>query len=352
MMTRSIADLGLSASPPSPPSPPRPPTQDASPGKDRVFEMRTYYTPKAASPALNKRFREHTCELFKKHGMELIGFWTPVEEKDGKSNKLVYILAYPSMEAREASWKAFQADPEWKKARDASEEDGKIVEKVESVFLNPTDYSADQVEPSRSRPMETDPCRPTPRRSASTRSATPPTRSAPWIHRTPVMTSRTLDERSGGSVFLKAENFQKVGAFKIRGAMNALLRLDEADRARGVVTHSSGNHAQALAQAGKWLGVPVYVVMPRTAPAIKRAATEGYGATGRPLRADPRRPRVGRRRADRPARLHPGPPVRRLGRDRRPGDGRLGTARPGRAARRGRSARSAAAGCSPGRRWR
>jgi threo-3-hydroxy-L-aspartate ammonia-lyase len=104
-------------------------------------------------------------------------------------------------------------------------------------------------------------------------------RLAPWIHRTPVMTSRTLDERSGGSVFLKAENFQKVGAFKIRGAMNALLQLGEAERARGVITHSSGNHGQALAQAGKWLGVPVTVVMPRTAPAIKKAAAEGYGAT-------------------------------------------------------------------------
>ncbi len=104
-------------------------------------------------------------------------------------------------------------------------------------------------------------------------------RLAPWIHRTPVMTSRTLDDRCGGSVFLKCENFQKVGAFKIRGAMNALLQLGEAERAKGVVTHSSGNHAQALAQAGRWLGVPVTVVMPRTAPAIKRAATEGYGAT-------------------------------------------------------------------------
>ena len=104
-------------------------------------------------------------------------------------------------------------------------------------------------------------------------------RLAPWIHRTPVMTSRTLDGRSGGSVFLKSENFQKVGAFKIRGAMNALLQLGEDERSRGVVTHSSGNHGQALAQAGQWLGVPVTVVMPTTAPAIKRAATEGYGAT-------------------------------------------------------------------------
>jgi NIPSNAP len=115
--------------------------KDASPGKDRVFEMRTYYTLEGRLPALNKRFREHTCDLFKKHGMELIGFWTPIDEKDGKNDKLVYILAYPSKEAAAASWKAFQSDPEWIKARDASELDGKIVKKVESVYLNPTDYS-------------------------------------------------------------------------------------------------------------------------------------------------------------------------------------------------------------------
>lgn len=100
----------------------------------------------------------------------------------------------------------------------------------------------------------------------------------PWSHRTPVLTSRTLDARTGGSVFLKCENFQRVGAFKFRGAMNAVLQLSEAERAAGVVTHSSGNHAQALALAGQLLGVPVCIVMPRTAPAVKRAATEGYGA--------------------------------------------------------------------------
>ena len=70
------------------------------------------------------------------------GYWTPAEDKDGKSNTLIYILAYPSPEAREKSWKAFQADPEWHKVREASEVDGKIVQKVVSVFLNPTDYSA------------------------------------------------------------------------------------------------------------------------------------------------------------------------------------------------------------------
>jgi len=103
-------------------------------------------------------------------------------------------------------------------------------------------------------------------------------RLAPWIHRTPVLSSRTLDAICGGSVVLKAENFQKVGAFKIRGAMNALLQLDPDASSRGVVTHSSGNHAQALALAGQLLGVRVCVVMPRTAPAIKKAATQGYGA--------------------------------------------------------------------------
>ena len=100
----------------------------------------------------------------------------------------------------------------------------------------------------------------------------------PWAHLTPVLTSRTLDARCGGTVFLKCENFQKVGAFKFRGAMNALLQLDESGRATGVVTHSSGNHGQALAAAGQILGVPVCVVMPRTAPTVKRAAVEGYGA--------------------------------------------------------------------------
>ena len=92
------------------------------------------------------------------------------------------------------------------------------------------------------------------------------------------MTSRTLDERAGACVFLKCENLQRVGAFKFRGAMNALLLLDQGRKAAGVVTHSSGNHAQALALAGQLLGVPVTIVMPRTAPAVKRAATEGYGA--------------------------------------------------------------------------
>jgi threonine dehydratase len=103
-------------------------------------------------------------------------------------------------------------------------------------------------------------------------------RIAPYAHKTPVLTSRTLDERCGGRVFFKCENLQRAGAFKFRGAMNAVLQLDEGERRRGVITHSSGNHGQALALAGRIAGVPVCVVMPRTAPPVKRAACEGYGA--------------------------------------------------------------------------
>ena len=103
----------------------------------RVFEMRTYYTHPGRLDALNKRFREHTCRIFQKHGMDLVGFWTPQDEKD----VLVYILAFPSREAAKTSWDAFRADPEWKAAQAASEKDGKIVKEVKSVFMDPTDYS-------------------------------------------------------------------------------------------------------------------------------------------------------------------------------------------------------------------
>lgn len=97
-------------------------------------------------------------------------------------------------------------------------------------------------------------------------------------HRTPVYRSKTLDERAGASVFLKCENFQRVGAFKFRGAYNALSRLSAAERAQGVLTWSSGNHAQAIAHAGAILGIPTTIVMPQDAPAPKLAATRGYGA--------------------------------------------------------------------------
>jgi len=106
----------------------------------RVFELRTYTTEPGRMQALQARFRNHTTKLFEKHGMTIIGFWTPLEQKEGEE-KLIYILAYPSKEAREKSWKAFLSDPDWIKAKDDSEKDGKIVSKVEYIFMNPTDYS-------------------------------------------------------------------------------------------------------------------------------------------------------------------------------------------------------------------
>ncbi len=112
---------------------------DAKPA-ERYFEMRTYTAADGKLDELHKRFREHTNALFVKHGMELVGYWTPAEGEESK-NTLVYILAYPDKESREKSWKEFQADPEWVTAKAASEVNGKLVTHVESKFLKPTDYS-------------------------------------------------------------------------------------------------------------------------------------------------------------------------------------------------------------------
>ncbi len=97
-------------------------------------------------------------------------------------------------------------------------------------------------------------------------------------HRTPIVTSHTLDERTGARVFLKCENLQRMGAFKFRGAYNRIAALDDVDRARGVVAFSSGNHAQGVALGARLLGAPATIVMPEDAPASKLAATRGYGA--------------------------------------------------------------------------
>lgn len=98
------------------------------------------------------------------------------------------------------------------------------------------------------------------------------------VHRTPVLTSRLLDARAGARVFLKCENFQRTGAFKFRGAFNALSRLGETEKARGVLTYSSGNHAQAVALASRLLGISATIIMPRDAPRVKLEATRDYGA--------------------------------------------------------------------------
>ena len=98
----------------------------------------------------------------------------------------------------------------------------------------------------------------------------------PYIHRTPVLTSQLLNNISGANLFFKCENFQKMGAFKMRGATNAILSLSEEERQKGVVTHSSGNFAQALSLAAKGIGVKAYIVMPKNAPQVKKNAVKDY----------------------------------------------------------------------------
>lgn len=106
----------------------------------RVFEMRIYYAAPGKMQELHDRFRNHTNKLFKKHGMEIIGFWSPIDAK-AADEKLIYILAYPSKDAGTKSWKDFSQDADWKAAKAETEKNGKLVQKVESTYMNPTDYS-------------------------------------------------------------------------------------------------------------------------------------------------------------------------------------------------------------------
>ena len=106
--------------------------------KNRVFEIRTYYANEGKLDALLARFRDHTVALFKKHGMTNVGYWVPA---DNKENKLVYMLAFPSREARDKAFKAFGADPDWQKAYKESTKDGRLVKKIVNDFLGGTDFS-------------------------------------------------------------------------------------------------------------------------------------------------------------------------------------------------------------------
>ena len=107
----------------------------------RVFEMRTYTCNEGKLPDLLARFRNHTVQIFEKHGMTSIGYWVP-QDAPGSQNTLIYILAHPSREAAKKNWAAFQNDPEWQKVQKESEANGKIVSNVVSVFMEPTDFSA------------------------------------------------------------------------------------------------------------------------------------------------------------------------------------------------------------------
>ena len=106
----------------------------------RIFEMRIYTANDGKLDALHARFRNHTNQIFVRHGMSLIGYWTPTEGPE-KDNTLIYILAYPSMAAREKAWAAFRDDPDWQKAKAESEKGGVLVKNVESKFMTATDYS-------------------------------------------------------------------------------------------------------------------------------------------------------------------------------------------------------------------
>jgi hypothetical protein len=107
---------------------------------ERVFEMRIYHAAPGKMKALHARFRDHTLGLFKKHGITNVGYWSPIDPKEA-DKKLIYILAYPSKAAADKSWDAFRKDPAWLEAKAASETGGTLVDKVESVYMNPTDYS-------------------------------------------------------------------------------------------------------------------------------------------------------------------------------------------------------------------
>ena len=113
---------------------------DPPAGKDRIFELRTYVTHPGKLESLNKRFREHTCGLFKKHGVEVVGFWTPAEGPEAE-NTLIYVVAFPSKEAQAKAWADFMADPDWQKVFKESHKDGVIVDKVISQTILATDYS-------------------------------------------------------------------------------------------------------------------------------------------------------------------------------------------------------------------
>jgi hypothetical protein len=105
---------------------------------DRVYEMRTYWSPEGKLDELHARFRDHTMKLFEKHGMTNVAYWVPI---DNKENKLVYILSYPNKDAATKAWKDFLADPDWQAAYKASEANGTLVKKIDSKFLTTTDYS-------------------------------------------------------------------------------------------------------------------------------------------------------------------------------------------------------------------
>ena len=108
---------------------------------NQVFELRTYTTHPGRLDALNARFRDHTTRIFEKHGIKNIGYWVPQDAKDHANSTLIYIISHPSRDVAAENWQTFRDDPEWSRVAEESQRDGRIVANVESVFMNPTDYS-------------------------------------------------------------------------------------------------------------------------------------------------------------------------------------------------------------------
>ncbi len=115
-------------------------SQSQAQAPNHVYELRMYHTSPGRLDALQKRFREHTISIFNKHDMKSVGYWVPQDKPDSE-NLLIYVLEHPSRDAATKNWAAFNADPDWVKAKADSEKDGKIIDKVDSYFMNPTDYS-------------------------------------------------------------------------------------------------------------------------------------------------------------------------------------------------------------------
>jgi len=107
----------------------------------RLLELRTYYANPGKLEDIHKRFRDHTMRIFAKHGMTVVGFWGPVYKKDGSDGRLTYMMSFKNREERDAKWKEFATDPEWQKVSKESEANGKLLEKIDSVFLYDTDYA-------------------------------------------------------------------------------------------------------------------------------------------------------------------------------------------------------------------
>jgi hypothetical protein len=120
---------------------PAPPTTASLAKDSRFFELRTYHAAPGKLEALHSRFRDFTNKLFTKHGMTMVGYWVPMNKDGTCQNTLIYILAFPDRAAHDKAWKEFSEDPEWKTVKAASEKDGKLVEKVDSVIMSATDYS-------------------------------------------------------------------------------------------------------------------------------------------------------------------------------------------------------------------